>query len=102
MEKYINEYKKECWRGVTMDSEFSSDLFHYPEYQNKADPNGYNIAFHSELGSLTVCDRMTGFGVRDIETGYRDKDGNFWLASGRFDVRNSGAKTVGEAIEWVK
>lgn len=56
------------------------------------------------LGSLTVLDRMTGFGWRDTETGFRDwmgtkvyqwKEGEpvriearFWLASGMFDIRD--------------
>ena len=103
MEKYINEHGKECYRGVELDSPFSAELFHYPEWQGaEIDPDGFNMAFHSELGSLTMCDRMTGYGHRDIESAYRDKDGKFWLASGGFDVRRCGAKTVGEAIEWVK
>lgn len=100
MEKYINEYNKECWRSVTEDSPFSYNLFHHI-----SDPYGdddIQYAFHSELGSLTVLDRLTGFGWRDIETGYRDKNGKFWLASGGYDVRESGCVTVGDAVEWVK
>lgn len=58
--------------------------------------------FDANLGSLTVLDRMTGFGYRDVETGFRDKDGKFWLASGNYDVRHSGSKTLGDAIEWIK
>lgn len=100
MEKYTNEYNKECYRGVNFDSEFCADLFHKPEYQGIEDDE--NFAFHSELGSLTVLDRMTGFGWRDVESGFRDKQGSFWLASGQNDVRHSGCKTVGEAIEWIK
>jgi len=108
MEKYINEHGKECWKNITSESMFNADLFH------EVPPSKYEIegfyhyerdiqnAFHSELGSLTVLDRMTGFGWRDIETGYRSPEGKFWLASGNYDVRNSKAKTVGEAIEWVK
>lgn len=99
MEKYINEHNKECYKGVDMDTEFSCDLFHMPKYQHEGDES---FAFHSNLGSLTVVDRMTGFGFRDTESGFRDKDGNFWLASGMYDVRDSGCLTVGEAIEWVK
>ncbi len=101
MEKYIKN-GKECYRGAELDSEFSSELFHKPEYQGMDDDE--NFAFHSNLGSLTVLDRMTGYmgGVRDTETGYRDIKGVFWLASGRCDVRESGAKTIGEAIAWVK
>jgi len=101
MEKYINKHNKECYRGVDMDSPFSAELFHKPEYQGE---DQESFAFHSELGSLTVLDRLTGFSgyVRDTETGYRDPDGQFWLASGMQDVRESGCKTVGAAIAWVK
>ena len=59
-------------------------------------------ALHTDIGSLTVLDRMTGFGYRDVETGFRDPANNFWLASGDQDVRFSGAATLGEAIAWVK
>ena len=101
MEKYINDHNKECYKGVDVNSPFSAELFHKPEYQCEDDEN---FAFHSELGSLTVVDRMTGFGggVRDTESGYRDPTGSFWLASGMCDVRLSGSETVGDAIEWVK
>lgn len=99
MEKYINEHGKECYRGIDDSSEFSADLFHKPEYQPEEDES---FAFHSELGSLTVLDRMTGFGLRDVESGYRAPDGKFWLASGMVDVRYSGSKTIGEAIAFVK
>ncbi len=99
MEKYINEANKSCYRGVELESVFDPDLFYKPEWQTD---DGDNFAFHTNLGSLTVCDRMTGFGWRDIETGFTDKDGNFWLASGGYDVRESGVDTVGQAIEWVK
>jgi len=99
IEKYINEDDRECYRGVTESTLFTLDLFHKPDYQFETD---IHWAFHSELGSLTVLDRMTGFGFRDIESGYRDPEGNFWLASGNIDVRYSGVKTVREAIEYVK
>lgn len=109
MKKYISDHGNQCWKDVTNDSEFRNDLFHYPDYQAKeCDPDGYNVAFHSNIGSITVLDRMTGFtgmdghGMRDVETGYRDKDGNFWLASGRFDIRDLNPKTVGEAIDLIK
>lgn len=38
---------------------------------------------------ITVLDRETGwgYGVRDIESGYKDEEGKFWLASGNFDIR---------------
>ena len=37
---------------------------------------------------ITVLDRMTGFGYRDIETGLRNSKNKFWLASGNFDIRS--------------
>ena len=103
MEQYTNEHGRTCYRGVTEDSPFSRDLFYDVDMSYSLD-NDTQVAFHSELGSITVLDRMTGFsgGIRDIETGYRDEKKRFWLASGSCDVRNSGATTVGEAIEWIK
>jgi len=105
MERYINEHGKECWAGVVPSSPFQKDIFH--EVKMKNDPyfefdNSYQWAFHCDIGSITVLDRRTGFGWRDIETGYRDKKGKFWLASGNNDVRESECKTIGEAIEWIK
>ena len=56
-----------------------------------------------ELGRITVLDRMTGFDWgRDIESGYKDCNGKFWLASGHCDVREVAGITVAEAIEWIK
>lgn len=98
MEKYINQHGKECYRNATFESVFSGELFHeVPRWEDD-----YQFALHTNLGSLTVLDRMTGFGWRDIEAGYRDPEGKFWLASGGFDVRDSESKTIGEAIAWVK
>lgn len=55
------------------------------------------------FGRLTVLDRMTGFGYRDIESGYRAADMpwecDFWLASGMIDIRN---KIPPEGIEITK
>lgn len=99
MEKYINEFGKVCYRGVTEDTAFTGNEFHMPKDLGNEDTCW---AFHTNLGSLTVLDRMTGYGFRDIETGFRDMDGYFWLASGNCDVRHSGCATVGEAIQWVK
>lgn len=55
-------------------------------------------------GRLTVLDRLTGYGggIRDVETGYRDADGKFWLASGGNDIREVGWLSVDQAVEWVK
>jgi hypothetical protein len=101
MEKYINGAGKECYRSVGRGSPFQGELFHKPEYQFDTDES---FALHTNLGSLTVLDRLTGFigYVRDIETGFRDREGNFWLASGGQDVRESGVETIGEAIDWIK
>ena len=100
-EKYINEFNKECYKGVEHDSIFSDFEFHKPEYQFE---DNVQVALHTNLGSITVLDRETGYGygIRDIETGFRDKDGKFWLASGGYDVRTSGSITVHDAIEWIK
>jgi hypothetical protein len=99
MEKYINDHGKECHRGVDETTPMSDLEFHLV-------PNDFECnvqyALHTNLGSLTVLDRMTGFGHRDTETGFREPDGLFWLASGNFDVRDSDSKTIGDAIEWVK
>jgi hypothetical protein len=62
-----------------------------------------SFALHLQVGSITVLDRMTGFSFgRDIETGFRDPYGKFWLASGNFDIRTFEDITVREAIEKIK
>lgn len=101
MEKYTNDYDKECYRGVEPGTPFIELEFHEVPEQMDTDKQW---ALHTNLGSLTVLDRMTGFGggIRDIETGYRDPNGKFWLASCLNDVRESGATTMQEAIDWVK
>ncbi|MCK5019633.1 MAG: hypothetical protein KAS32_21420, partial [Candidatus Peribacteraceae bacterium] len=92
MEKYTNEIGKECFKGVELNSPFNSELFHEVADMPEGD---VQFALHTNLGSLTVLDRMTGYGygIRDTETGFRDNDGNFWLASSSVDVRRSRAKT---------
>ena len=75
---------------------------------NFAESNPYesdiHYALHLHIGSITVVNRMTGFsyGVRDIETGFRDPYNKFWLASGNFDIREQGDITVREAIKLIK
>ena len=99
IEKYINEYEKPCYKGVSNDTKLSElEFYNVPPVL----PEDLQVALHTNIGSLTVLDRLTGFGWRDTETGYRDTDGNFWLASGNFDVRYCGKETIGEAIQWVK
>jgi hypothetical protein len=51
---------------------------------------------------ITVLKRLTGFGYWDIETGFRDVDGQFWLASGDFDIREYPDISVDEAIKKIK
>jgi hypothetical protein len=61
-------------------------------------------------GVITVLNRMTGFGYRDVETGFRDSYAmnargkmnygkNFWLASGMFDIRE-GIKLYRDEMPW--
>jgi len=87
-------------KDLTLDSPFSKEMF------EEVDPSwldgGKQIAMHTNLGSLIVSVRLTGYGWVDVETGYRDQNGNFWLASGNQDVTRSTVKTIGEAIKWVK
>lgn len=99
MEKNII-HGQECFRGATLETTFDPELFH--KIEGSDDDDNVQYALHTDIGSLTVLDRMTGFGWRDTETGFRDMDGKFWLASGGVDVTRSGAKTLGEAIEFVK
>ena len=101
MEKYVNDHGKECYKGASSESLFNAELFHKTKHHFEEDES---FALHTNLGSLTVLDRMTGFigGIRDTESGFRDVEGNFWLASGMQDVRESKAKTIVEAIEWIK
>jgi hypothetical protein len=57
-----------------------------------------------DFGRITVLDRITGWsnGVRDTETGYKDKDGKFWLVSGMFDIRDFVNLDVEDAIAKIK
>lgn len=57
---------------------------------------------NTELGEITVLDRMTGWGMRDTETGYRSPDDKFWLASCMFDIRNYPDLEFEQAIEKIK
>ena len=90
------------WRDVKEDSEFSENLFYDVDMSSDEDTQK---AFHSnEFGSITILDRMTGFGygIRDVETGYRDLNGEFWLASCNFNILKQDVKTVGQAIKLIK
>jgi len=99
MKKYTNESGKPAYSEVTNSTLFDTLEFHGVDMPSEDD---HQVAMHTNLGSLTVLRRMTGYGFSDVETGYRDADGKFWLASGNCDVRTSNAETIGEAIEWVK
>ena len=61
-------------------------------------------AAHLDCGSITVLHRLTGFigEVWDTETGFRDPEGKFWLASCDFDIRKFDDLTVREAITKIK
>lgn len=99
IETYMNDYDKMCYKGVEPSTLLTELRFHELQYRSEDDQQW---ALHTNLGSITVLDRMTGFGWRDVESGYRDKEGKFWLASGNFDVRSAGCNTVKEAINYVK
>ena len=99
MEKYTNKHGVECYREVDPWTPITPDNFHFLGNTFEYDEQW---ALHTNLGSLTVLRRFTGFGYWDAETGYRDVDGKFWLASGDYDVRESGANTMREMIDWVK
>jgi hypothetical protein len=59
---------------------------------------------NTDLGRISVLDRMTGWGngIRGIETGYSDKNGKFWLASCGFDIREYPDLDLPQAIEKIK
>lgn len=80
----------------------NGDLFKLVDLPNDNDDKLW--VYHTDLGRITVLDRMTGYGygVRDVESGFKAPDGKFWLASGDFDIREQGCKTVEEAIECIK
>ena len=100
MIKTTNEHGKQVYTGAGEMTPFDINQFHVVKDQYDDD---HQWALHAtNIGNLTVLDRMTGFGHRDVETGYMDMNGEFWLASGGYDVRCSGAETLGEAIKWVK
>ena len=101
MEKYTNDCGKECYKDVAPETPFDKLEFRELDSQMETDKQW---ALHTNLGSLTVLDRMTGYGggIRDTESGFRSPDGKFWLASGMQDVRRSGAATIQAAIDWVK
>ncbi len=76
-------------------------------FNEKSVCGGENTLFSTdtEFGRITVLDRLTGYGdgdIRDIETGYKNKSGEFWLASGDFDIRRFGELTIEDAVLKIK
>jgi hypothetical protein len=70
----------------------------------QGDTDIFEICELPEGGRITILDRLTGWGCgqRDTETGYRDQDNKFWLASGQFDIRSFPDLTIPEAINKIK
>ena len=90
---------REILCGVTVATEFNTNRF-YPVTEYVFEDE-VQVAIHCDLGNITVLNRMTGYGWREMETGFRAPDGKFWLASG-FDVRDMNCSTFGEAITCIK
>ena len=99
MEKTINEFGKEVWSGISCSDKVTKDMFHEIIRNDGGD---VTQALHTNLGSITILDRMTGYGYREVETGYRDKEGKFWLASGNFDIMTYGFNNIGDMISAIK
>ena len=102
MELTVNRYGKPFWIGVNQEDLIFEVNFHKVDLSLKSDD--FQVAFHCSLGSITILDRMTGYGsgLRDVETGFRDVDGNFWLASGMFDIRKHLPMKFSEAVALIK
>ena len=68
------------------------------------DGGDFLYSCHIDEGMITVLDRLTGYigGVRDIETGFRDNSGKFWLSSGGFDIRYYSDLDIDNAIALIK
>lgn len=91
------------WNGIKEDTEFDSKYF--LEVDMGLNTTDTQQACHTcALGSITVLDRLTGYEgyVRDVETGYRDLHGEFWLASCNFNILDENCETFGEAIALIK
>ena len=108
MQLTTNEAGKPFWNGVENDRVICEKNFHEVDMRHQfldkidKDPDP-QWAFHCNIGSITVLDRMTGFSFgRDTETGFRDVDGKFWLASGMFDIRDYLPMSFGDAVELIK
>jgi len=86
------------------------------EYEARVIGYSFDAGHH---GYISILDRMTGYGYRDIETGFRDSYAmnsrgkenygkNFWLASGDHDLRDeiqfyfNGTMSWDESVTWIK
>lgn len=74
---------------------------------DKSIPVEGNILYTADIttGRITVLDRLTGFGdgdIRDIESGFTDRIGGFWLVSGGFDIRTHKDLSVEDAVSLIK
>ena len=93
------------WVGISKDTKFDTKYFLEEDLGPCNMSEDTLRACHTcALGSITVLDRLTGYEgyVRDVETGFRDLHGEFWLASGNFDILEQGCETFGEAIALIK
>ena len=79
----------------------------YPIHSDCGD-QAWHLIFPG-VGRISILDRETGWGgdgyfpLRDIETGFRDPNGKFWLASCDFDIRREGTgMTYAQAIDHIK
>ena len=74
------------------------------DFKKEIKMDGEDIYYfvYTDFGRISVLDRLTGFGWRDIETGFKDLDGEFWLASGNFDIRRNSEMEIPEPIELIK
>lgn len=98
--RIISNQGKAHWEGITDGTLITGA--HFEQVESPRPENNQQVAFHTNLGSLTVLRRLTGFGWWDTETGFRDPHGNFWLASGGMDVRRIAPASFGAMVEWVK
>lgn len=99
----MSEPKLNKWSGIKEDTPFDSKYF--LDVDMGLNTTDIQQACHTcSLGSITVLDRLTGYEgyVRDVETGFRDLHGEFWLASGNFNILEKGCETFGEAIALIK
>lgn len=98
--KLISEHGKAHWEGVTGSTLITEE--HFQPVESPYPEDNQQVAFHSDLGSLTVLRRRAGFGLWDTETGFRDSQGNFWLTSGGMDVRSIAPANFATMVDWVK